>query len=28
MPLGAFVISHVAWDIWIFLIAPTQEIAD
>ena len=25
VPLGALVVSHVAWDIWIFLIAPTQE---
>jgi membrane protease YdiL (CAAX protease family) len=25
MPLGALVVSHVAWDIWIFLIAPTVE---
>lgn len=24
MPLGALVVSHVAWDIWIFLIAPTE----
>ena len=23
MPLGALVVSHVAWDIWIFLVAPT-----
>ena len=28
MPLGALVISHVAWDIWIFLIAPTEEVTD
>ena len=27
-PMGALVVSHVAWDIWIFLIAPTQEVAD
>ena len=27
VPLGALVVSHVAWDIWIFLIAPTQESA-
>ena len=25
MPLGALVVSHVAWDIWIFLVAPTEE---
>jgi len=24
-PLGALVVSHVAWDIWIFLIAPTEN---
>ena len=23
MPMGALVVSHVAWDIWIFLVAPT-----
>ncbi|HEY7625209.1 MAG TPA: CPBP family intramembrane glutamic endopeptidase [Candidatus Limnocylindria bacterium] len=23
LPLGALIVSHVAWDIWIFLIAPT-----
>lgn len=23
MPMAALVVSHVAWDIWIFLIAPT-----
>lgn len=27
MPLGALVVSHVAWDIWIFLIAPTETVA-
>ena len=26
-PLGALVVSHVAWDIWIFLVQPTGEIA-
>jgi CAAX protease family protein len=25
-PLGALVVSHVAWDIWIFLVQPTGEI--
>jgi uncharacterized protein len=25
MPLGALVVSHVAWDIWIFLVAPTER---
>jgi hypothetical protein len=28
VPLGALVVSHVAWDIWIFLIAPTEEPVD
>jgi uncharacterized protein len=26
-PLGALVVSHVTWDVWIFLIQPTSEIA-
>ena len=25
LPLGALVVSHVAWDIWIFLVQPTGE---
>jgi membrane protease YdiL (CAAX protease family) len=25
LPLGALVVSHVTWDIWIFLVAPTEE---
>lgn len=25
VPLGALIVSHVAWDIWIFLVAPTGE---
>jgi len=25
VPLGALVVSHVAWDIWIFLLEPTGE---
>ena len=25
VPLGALVVSHVAWDVWIFLISPTGE---
>jgi CAAX protease family protein len=25
VPLGALVVSHVAWDIWIFLVAPTGD---
>jgi hypothetical protein len=28
MPLGALVVSHVAWDIWIFLVAPTDVTAE
>ena len=28
LPLGALVVSHVAWDIWIFLVAPTEASAD
>jgi membrane protease YdiL (CAAX protease family) len=27
LPMGALVVSHSAWDIWIFLIQPTGEIA-
>ena len=26
MPMGALVVSHVAWDIWIFLVQPTQPV--
>jgi CAAX protease family protein len=26
VPLGALVVSHVAWDLWIFLVQPTGEI--
>jgi uncharacterized protein len=26
VPLGALVVSHVSWDVWIFLIQPTGEI--
>ena len=25
LPLGALIVSHIAWDIWIFLIQPTGE---
>lgn len=25
VPLGALVVSHVAWDVWIFLLQPTGE---
>lgn len=27
VPLGALVVSHVAWDVWIFLVQPTGEVA-
>jgi membrane protease YdiL (CAAX protease family) len=26
-PLGVLVVSHVTWDVWIFLVQPTGEIA-
>jgi hypothetical protein len=26
VPLGALIVSHCAWDVWIFLISPTGEI--
>ena len=26
VPLGALIVSHVAWDIWIFLVQPTGEV--
>jgi membrane protease YdiL (CAAX protease family) len=26
VPLGALIVSHVAWDVWIFLVRPTGEI--
>jgi membrane protease YdiL (CAAX protease family) len=25
MPIGALVVSHIAWDLWIFLVRPTQR---
>jgi membrane protease YdiL (CAAX protease family) len=25
VPLGAIIVSHVAWDVWIFLVQPTGE---
>lgn len=28
VPLGALVVSHVTWDIWIFLVQPTGEVAE
>ncbi len=27
VPLGALIVSHVAWDVWIFLVQPTGEVA-
>jgi uncharacterized protein len=27
VPLGALVVSHCAWDVWIFLIQPTGEVS-
>ena len=27
VPLGALVVSHVSWDVWIFLIQPTGEVS-
>ncbi|HEY4190353.1 MAG TPA: CPBP family intramembrane glutamic endopeptidase [Candidatus Limnocylindrales bacterium] len=26
VPLGALVVSHVTWDVWIFLVQPTGEV--
>jgi CAAX protease family protein len=26
VPLGALIVSHIAWDVWIFLVQPTGEI--
>lgn len=26
VPLGALIVSHAAWDIWIFLLQPTNEL--
>jgi membrane protease YdiL (CAAX protease family) len=26
VPLGALILSHVAWDLWIFLVAPTEPV--
>lgn len=28
LPLGALIVSHIVWDIVIFLIAPTMELSD
>ena len=27
VPIGALIVSHCAWDVWIFLVQPTGEIA-
>jgi membrane protease YdiL (CAAX protease family) len=27
VPLGALVVSHVTWDVWIFLLQPTGEVS-
>jgi len=27
VPIGALVVSHCAWDVWIFLVQPTGETA-
>jgi len=26
-PIGALIVSHCAWDVWIFLVQPTGEVA-
>lgn len=28
VPMGALIVSHSAWDVWIFLIAPTMEVKE
>jgi len=28
MPMGALIVSHAAWDVWIFLLQPTMPDAD
>jgi hypothetical protein len=28
VPMSALIVSHVTWDIWIFLIEPTRDVAD
>ncbi len=28
VPTAALIVSHVAWDVWIFLVAPTQTVDD
>jgi hypothetical protein len=27
LPMGALIVSHSAWDVWIFLVQPTGEVA-
>jgi len=27
VPLGALVVSHITWDVWIFLVQPTGDVA-
>jgi membrane protease YdiL (CAAX protease family) len=27
MPMAALIVSHIAWDIWIFLVVPTTEVS-
>jgi membrane protease YdiL (CAAX protease family) len=27
VPIGALIVSHCAWDVWIFLVQPTGEVA-
>ena len=27
LPMAALIVSHISWDIWIFLVAPTQPAA-
>jgi hypothetical protein len=27
VPLGALVVSHVTWDVWIFLVQPTEDVS-
>lgn len=26
VPLGALIVSHISWDVWIFLVQPTGEV--
>ena len=28
VPMAALIVSHVTWDIWIFLVAPTRQIGE